>query len=77
MTQMYFYCSNTNKVFVDYCGAVADDLAEARYKGTRVVQSFAYWHSLENWRNWVLHVSEDQGGEQFVLPFTFMLRKPN
>lgn len=29
MTQVYFHCSNTKKVFVDYCGAVVDDLAEA------------------------------------------------
>ena len=28
MTRVYFHCSNTKKVFVDYRGAVVDDLAE-------------------------------------------------
>ena len=39
MTQVYFHCSNTKKVFVDYCGAVVDDLAVARDHATRVVES--------------------------------------
>ena len=30
MTQVYFRCSNTKEVLVDRCGAVVDDLAEAR-----------------------------------------------
>jgi hypothetical protein len=34
MTQVYFHCSNTKKVFVDYCGAVVEDLAEARDRAT-------------------------------------------
>jgi hypothetical protein len=30
VTQVYFHCSNRKKVLVDRCGAVVDDLAEAR-----------------------------------------------
>jgi len=33
--------------------------------------------SLEDWRDWVMHVSDDQGDELFVVPFTFVLGKPN
>ena len=40
MTQLYFHCSNTKKVFVDQRGAVLNGLAEARDYATRVVQSF-------------------------------------
>jgi hypothetical protein len=40
MTQVFFHCSNTKKVFLDYNGAVVNDLAEARDHATRVVQSF-------------------------------------
>ena len=32
---------------------------------------------LDDWRGWVLHVSDDQGDELFVVPFTFVLGKPN
>jgi ClpX C4-type zinc finger protein/uncharacterized protein DUF6894 len=52
MTQVYFHCSNTRKVFVDCRGAMVDDLAEARDHATRVVQSFTNDRSLEDWRDW-------------------------
>jgi len=77
MTQVYFHCSNTKKIFVDRHGAVVDDLAEARDHATRVVQSVTNERSLEDWRDWVLHVSDDQGDELFVVPFTFVLGKPH
>ena len=75
MTQVYFHCSNTKKVFVDYCGAAVDDLAEARDHATRVVESFTCERSLDDWRDWVLHVSDDRGDELFIVLFTFVLGK--
>jgi hypothetical protein len=77
MTQVYFHCSNTKNVFVDRRGAVVDDLGEARDHATRVVQSFTKTDSLEDWRDWVLHVSDDLGDELFVVPFVFVLGKPH
>ena len=77
MTQVYFHCSNTKKVFLDSRGAVVADLAEARDHATRLVQSFTSERSLEDWRDWVLHVSDDQGDELFVVPFIFVLGEPN
>jgi hypothetical protein len=76
MTQVYFHCSNTKKVFVDRRGAVVDNLAEARNHATRVVQSFTSKRSLKDWRDWVLHVSDDQGDELFVVPFILLLSEP-
>ena len=77
MTQVYFHCSNTKKVFVDRRGAVVDDLAEARDHATRVVQSLIHQRSPEDWRDWVLHVSDEQGDELFVVPFTLVLGEPH
>ncbi|MBR0734781.1 hypothetical protein JQ636_40470 [Bradyrhizobium japonicum] len=77
MTHVYFHCSNMKNVFVDRRGAVVGDLAEARDHATRVVQSLTSERSLEDWRDWVLHVSDDQGDELFVVPFTSVLGKPN
>jgi hypothetical protein len=74
MTQVYFHCSNPKKVFVDRRGAVVDDLAEARERATRVVQFFTNELSLKDWRDWVMHVSDDQGDEVFVVPFAFVRR---
>ena len=77
MTQVYFHCSKTQKVFVDRRGAVVDDLAEARDHAISVVQSLTKTRSREDWRDWVLRVSDDQGDELFVVPFTFVLGKPH
>ena len=77
MTQVYFHCSNSKKVFVDYSGAVVGNMAEARDHATRVVHSFTNERSPEDWSHWVLHVSDDQGDELFVVPFAFVLGKPN
>ena len=75
MTHVYFHCSNPKKVFLDRRGAIVDDLADARDHATRVVQSFTSEHSLEDWRDWILHVSDDQGDELFVVAFTSILGK--
>jgi hypothetical protein len=50
MTHVYFHCSNRNEVLVDRCGAVVDDLAEARDHAACVVRSLTTGRSLEDWR---------------------------
>jgi hypothetical protein len=75
MTRVYFHCSNSKKVFIDYRGAVVDDLAEAQQHATRVVKSFTHERSHDDWRDWVLHVSDEQGDELFIVPFIFVLDK--
>ena len=77
MTQVYFHCSNIDRVLVDYCGVVVDDLAEARDHATRVVECFTCERSRDDWHDWVLHVSDDRGDELFAVPFAFVLGKPN
>ena len=77
MTQVYFHCSNTKEVLVDRCGAVIDDLADARDQAACVVRSLTKARRLEDWRGWVLHVNDDLGDELFVVPFVFVLGKPH
>ncbi|UWU73518.1 hypothetical protein N2603_25905 [Bradyrhizobium huanghuaihaiense] len=75
MPQVHFHCSDTRKDFVDYCGAVVDDLAEAGDHATRVVECFICERRFDDWRDRVLHVSDDRGDELFIVPFTFVLGK--
>jgi hypothetical protein len=77
MTQVFFHCSNAKEVLVDRCGAAVDDLAEARDHAASVVRSITMARSLEDWRDWVLHVNDDLGEELFVVPFAFVLGKPH
>jgi len=77
MTQVYFHCSNPKGALIDRRGAVVDDLAEARDRAATVVRSLTAARSLEDWRDWVLHVNDDLGEELFIVPFAFVLGKPH
>lgn len=73
MAQVYFHCSNARLALIDQFGTDGNDLAEARDYATRVVQSLIAAPSLEDWRNWVLQVSDDSGDELLVVPFASVL----
>jgi hypothetical protein len=77
MAQVYFHCSNARGVLKDRCGTSVSDLIEACEKATSRVRSLIAAASLEDWRDWVLHVSDEVGDEIFVLPFAFVLGKPH
>ena len=75
--QVYFHCSNTDGVLVDPCGATVIDLMEAIEAATNVVRARIASPSLVDWRDWVLHVSDEAGEEIFELPFVSVIGKPN
>jgi hypothetical protein len=39
------------------------------------VKSFTSERSLDDWRDWVLHASDERGDELFIVPFIFVLDK--
>lgn len=77
MTHVYFHCSSARGTLIDQYGAAVDNLVEARDHAARVVRSLIVAHSARDCRDWVLHVSDDVGVEIFVVPFAFVLGKPN
>jgi hypothetical protein len=77
MAQVYFHCSNTERVMIDQHGAAVGDLAEARDHAALVVRSLIMAPSAEDWRGWVLHVSDASGEEIFAVPFASVLGKPH
>jgi hypothetical protein len=70
MTQLYFHCFNTDRVLIDPRGAVVGDLAEACEHAEAVMRALVMAPGAEDWRGWVLHVSDDSGDELFEVPFT-------
>jgi hypothetical protein len=72
MFAVYFHCSDDKHVLLDRQGA-AMDLAEAREHAERIVRDFVRAPSDEDWRKWVVHVTDDLGDEIFDLPFTAVL----
>jgi hypothetical protein len=75
VTQVYFHCSNPEKVFC--CGGAMVDPAEAREHATLVMRSLIMTPSPEDWRNWVLHVIDADGYEIVSVPFAAVLGKPH
>lgn len=73
MTQVYFHCSNSQDIFIDECGAAVSDLTEARDEATCRMRSLIMMASPEDWRDWILHVSDDLGDELFDVSFRSVL----
>lgn len=72
MTEVYFHCSDAQHVFLDRRGA-AMDLVEAREHAERMVREMLMTPSAEDWRDWVLYVTDDLGAEIFAVPFASVL----
>ncbi|PJG51244.1 hypothetical protein CVM73_32015 [Bradyrhizobium forestalis] len=77
MAQVYFHCSNRREVLMDRRGTSVSDLIQACEEATSRVRLLIGATSLEDWRDWALHVTDETGDEIFVLPFSSMLGKPN
>ena len=77
MVHVYFHCSNLLGLLVDRQGANVDDLSDAQAHAIGLVRSLVGQASAEDWRSWMLHASDEDGDEMFVLPFTAVLGLPN
>ncbi len=77
MAQVFFHCSNTEGVWFDRRGAAVGNLIEAHEQAALVVRSLLMAPSAEDWRDWVLHVSDELGEEIFAMPFSSVLGKPH
>ncbi len=77
MPEAYFHCSNSQGAPVNRCGAIVADLSELNDYAELVVRSLIMAPALEDWRGWVLHVSDDLGEEIFTVRFASLLGKPN
>ena len=75
MAHVYFNCCSDRKVLLDQRGADVDDLIEVREYAARAVQSLIGTVGAEDWRKWVLHVSDELGDEVFDMPFSVLIGK--
>jgi len=70
MAQVYFHCSHDRLLLVDCCETEIEGLTDAREQAAMVIRSLVEAPGAENWREWVLHVSDDLGDEILALPFS-------
>jgi hypothetical protein len=77
MAQLYFHCSNSQTMLVDQRGTAVRDLIEARDHAASVVWSLTMVRGPQDWRDWIVHVSDDLDEEIFAVPFASVLGKPH
>jgi uncharacterized protein DUF6894 len=75
MAHVYFHCSNKEGTLIDRRGSTMGDLTEAREHGDVVIRSLIMAPGAEDWRGWVLHISDDLGDLIFSVPFVSVLGK--
>jgi hypothetical protein len=75
MTDVYFHCTDDGCVLGTTRGVAIDGLVEAFEHADRIVRSYVMTASAEDWRNWVLHATDELGGELFTVPFASVLGK--
>jgi uncharacterized protein DUF6894 len=73
MAHVYFHCANSERFFVDSCGIDVEDFVEAHQRATLVIQHLVSSQGLDDWRAWTLHVSDEDGEEIFLMPFSYVL----
>ena len=69
MAQVYLRCSDADHMLPNRYEADPDDLAEACEQAALVVRTLIALPGPEDWRAWVLHVSDDLGEEILELSF--------
>lgn len=77
MADVYFHYSNERGVLIDRNGTAIDSLSEASEHAVRLATSLIMTPSAEGWRDWVLHITDDDGEEILDLPFSALVGKPH
>lgn len=72
MTDVYFHCSDGEHVFIERRGA-AVEFSEALDHAECLVRAMIMSPSTEDWRDWVLHATDELGDELFAVPFASVL----
>jgi len=76
MPQVSFRWSNSRGVIIDQDVAEVKTLSDARDYAMSLVRSRIAAGAPQDWRKCRLQVSDERGGELFVMPFWSTLGKP-
>jgi hypothetical protein len=73
MNQVFFHCSNNDEILIDRRGTPVLDLTEARDHAARVVHSLISAEGSQDWREWILHITDDLGEDIMTMSFSSVL----
>jgi hypothetical protein len=77
MTHVFFHCASAERVLVDRDGSDVEDLVEAHERAKQIVRQFVNAQTPDDWRTWTMHVSDENGEDIFLVPFTYVLGRPH
>lgn len=77
MTEVHFHYSDAEGALVERRSAIVSDFADIRAYADLIVRSLIMTPGQEDWRGWVLRVSDELGTEILDLPFAAVLGKPH
>ena len=77
MATLYFHCAGTQEVLLDRRGSEVEDIFDARARAFQIISTFVASTGPEDWRDWNVHVRNDEGDELLLVPFTSVLGKPH
>ncbi|MGH8262007.1 MAG: DUF6894 family protein [Steroidobacteraceae bacterium] len=77
MATMFFHCAGTREVLVDRRGSEMADMFDARARAFQIIQAIVTSAGPEDWRDWSVYVSDDEGEEVLLVPFSTVLGKPH
>jgi hypothetical protein len=77
MAQVFLHYATPQGVVLNQRVAKVNDLTEVRAYAVQSVQALISAPTLEDWRQWILHVRDDLGSELFAVPFASLLGEPH
>ncbi len=77
MTHLYFHCVTRDGLLPDRCGSQVEDFSEAQERAAAIILACIARPGPEDWREWSIAVSDDDGDELFSLPFAAVLGRPH
>jgi hypothetical protein len=73
MSQVYFHCTTGETVLLDRSGTDVVDLTDAHDRAMDFVSLLIGMNGRQDWHDWILHVSDEDGEEIFLVPFASVL----
>ena len=74
MAHFYFHCTNADEVLVDRSGTDLPNLIEAHSRALGIAREIvAVVSGLDDWRDWLVRVSAEDGEEVLLVPFAYAL----
>lgn len=72
MAHLYFHCTNADEAMRDRSGRDVASLAEAHREALAIARLVMDRVSgLPDFRDWLIHVEDEEGSELMLVPFTF------